>query len=123
MKAELCVTLVNYRKPKGEEDGSELYVELIKEIEIEIVPSRGLNLRLSPITSKHPNSEKYRKVLEDTEELVSGIFEVDSTFYDVDSHKLTIYAYLGCYDSYISAKDFQNVIDQLVLGYEFTVDD
>lgn len=122
MKAILYIEIVGYDKPLEEADGSETYVELIKQFDITTNPAVGITLQFSPIPSHHPNAKSYQEVLRQASEIVSGRFNVTQVTYNVDDQEFTLSTDYGYYD-YRTLNELNSIVDQLVLGYEFSRSD
>lgn len=103
----------------------EIYLEFVKEFEIDFAPTEGLRLFFHPRNgASRQQTDEYRKLLHEAPELATGIFTIQDVLYDIregDNLRENVF-HLQAYESVETAEILKSIAKQLILGFGFKAD-
>ncbi len=118
MKVILEILLVSYEERSDKGIKGEKHINLEKRIDLPFAPFIGLDIMLPCINNAHPDSKKFKKLLEASDELVESIVGVKKVTYDVEAQEFWVRVDIA-YDCYDSPKAVESLAQQLIVGYGF----
>lgn len=121
-KIRLFIELVAYTKPLEESDGSEIYIEVVQDMEIPFKPKVGALIPLPLIPKAHADFERYQELVARAPERAQGICPVGSVMRDKERN---VFYVRGDYpnNSYMSPEAVELIAQQLIVGYGFRRND